>query len=132
MSTKISKIKVLSFVPYQDVVDTEMMWVLRRNEVKLEGSRVVETDVFNSKLKQSNRVFGDLVEEMYDFCNDSCKGIWTYTHTTEFKDQLEPVASYHGIHQILMTGTMRVYFEMREDRDMFMKNHVLLKKLTQE
>lgn len=131
MTTKITAIKKLSFVPYQDVKDTEMMWVLRRNEVKLEGQRTVDFNPFNNNgPRQSEGVFGDLVEEMYDFCNDSCKGIWTYTYTTEFKNK-EHVMPY-GSDKAHMTGTMRVYFEIREDRDAFMKNHILLAKLKQE
>ena len=133
MTTKITKIKVLSFVPYQDVKDTDMMWVLRRNEVKLVAERLVEFDFYNSKNPtQKDGVFGDLVEEMYDFCNDTCTGIWTYTYSAEYQDDAAKSSHYHGLSQARMTGTMRVYFEMREDRDMFMKNHILLAKLSQE
>lgn len=131
-TTKITGIKLLSFVPYQDVVDKDIMWVLRRNEVKIEGRRTVSFDPFNQKnVSQAQTVFGDLTEEMYAFCNDSCKGIWTYTYTTEYQDTHNS-AYFHGLHEALMTGTMHVYFELREDRDAFMKNHILLAKLAQE
>lgn len=130
MTTKITKIKKLSFVPYQDVETQDIMWTLRRNEVKIDGERAI--DITAGRLGQAKGVFGDLVEEMYDFCNDTCKGIWTYTYTTEYKDDLDNSAYFHGHHSARMTGQMRVYFEMREDRDSFMKNHILLAKLSQE
>jgi hypothetical protein len=110
-----------------------MMWVLRRNEVKLVGERLIDFDMFNvQKATQKDGVFGDLVEEMYDFCNDNCKGIWTYTYSTEYHDESAKSSHFHGLHQVKMTGTMRVYFELRDDRDAFMKNHILLTKLSQE
>jgi hypothetical protein len=133
MSTKITKIKKLSFVAYQDVKDTDMMWILRRNEVKIVGERTIEVNPFHQRgPRQGEGVFGDLIEEMYDFCNDNCKGIWTYTYLTEFKNLEDRSMSYHGSDESLMVGTMSVFFELREDRDAFMKNHILLAKLAQE
>lgn len=133
MTTKITDIKKLSFVPYQDVETQDIMWILRRNEVKIKGERKIEYSPMTARgPRQGEGVFGDLVEEMYDFCNDNCKGLWTYTYSTEFKDDMDNSAYFHGLQSATMTGTMRIFFEMREDRDAFMKNHILLAKLSQE